>query len=186
MRGSDPEEPGLGPLDAFFAGDCFRAPDGRRLVHPWGARSHGYEVPAEERFQRLRRSLRASALLAWVATPLVAALTVDAWGVLPAVAFALACGLGALARIHGLLRGLPRTSEPYSPEAARRRRYRALRLRHLVAIEGALVALTALALAWHRLAGHPLAAPTALGCALLALKGLRVLQRKRRLERDLG
>jgi hypothetical protein len=184
MRDPDPEEPGVGPIDAFFAAACFRTRDGRRLVYPWGARARGYEVPSEERYRRLRRSLRASALLAWVATPLVAAATVERFGPLPAVAFALACGLGALARIHRLLRGLPRTDEPFAPEAARRRRYRALRFAHLAALEGGLLALAALALAWRARGGHPLAGPTALGCALLALQGLAVMLRKRRSEAE--
>jgi len=183
MSASDPRRRALGPIDAFFEADCFRTPDGRRLVHPWGGRSRGYEIPSEELYQRLRRDLRWSGLLAWVATPLLAALTVDAWGPLPAVAFAAACGLGSLARIHVRLRGLPRTGEPYPPEAARLRRYRALQWKHLWAIEGGLLAATSLALAWHRLGESPLAAPTALGCALLALCWSGTLRRKWRSER---
>jgi hypothetical protein len=111
----------LGPLDAFFERACYRAADGRWLVYPWGARGHGAVLPSEAHARRVRRDLRAAAALAWLATPLVAALTMESCGPLPTAAFAFASGLGSFARLLATLRGLPRTDAPYRTPAERRR-----------------------------------------------------------------
>lgn len=109
----------LGPLDAFFERACYRGRDGRWLAYPWGARGRGRRLPSEALARRVRRDLRVAAALAWLATPLVAALTCGRHGPLPTAAFAFAAGLGSFARLLWTLRGLPTTDEPYRAPARR-------------------------------------------------------------------
>ena len=112
---------GLGPLDAFFERACYRGPDGRWLVYPWGAGGRGRVLPSEALVRRVRRELRVAAALVWLAAPCVAALTMESRGPLPTLAFAFAAGLGAFARLLWRVRGLPTAPAPYLAPAARRR-----------------------------------------------------------------
>lgn len=116
----------VGFLDAVGEGGFKRSADGRMLFFPWSPAGRGYEVPTQEEYLRLRRTVRWGVASALVFGPLAATLVSGYAGPLPAMALLAAFALYWSLRLAWVTRRLARTDERTTVAESRARTARAL------------------------------------------------------------
>ena len=117
----------MGFLDALCEGIFVRKPDGSVIFFPWGAACHGYAIPSEEGYRRLRRKTKQLLALGLFAPPIITALGVETLGPRPILAIGILLALQGGLRLALLTRGLERCPERITRSESNARVVRSLR-----------------------------------------------------------
>lgn len=147
----------MGYFDALASGSFKTMPDGRRLFYPLGVIGHGYVIPAEPQFERLRRQVKTFTMVSLVVIIALSVAQLHVWSF--AVAALLTLGYAIWARSQ--VRELQPTDERLSYQESLATQARLHNRGVLWLMEG--VSITYVAIGFVILAVQPDTWPMALG-----------------------